>query len=237
MTYDDAQPEAVVNEFLLSIGPALAPLGEQLWVPQEVLSACSSLLAGVRRPRRRASGPVGPTGAIAVTSALAGEGRTTVSTGLAVAQRSEYGRKTMLLDLDGKSDADSSIIGLNAVLEGEATLMDAVSWASSELGVLRSGVPNGGAATLLTRFRSSSVLADLLGAGYSVVADLPPLPPTGAADRVVGMFDTVVMVVRAGSTPLDLVRSSLRYVDQEPIVILNGVSSSMPQWLTRGEGS
>ena len=51
------------------------------------------------------------------------------------------------------------------------------------------------------------------------------------------MFDTVVLVVRAGVTSLDAVRASLKFLDQEPVVILNGTKSSVPRWLASGEGS
>ena len=128
-------------------------------------------------------------------------------------------------------------LGLNAVLDGEARVLDAVAWVAPHLGVLRATASFDGASTLVSRFRASSALADLLSAGYAVVADLPPLPPAGAADRVAGMFDTVVLVVRAGVTSLDAVRASLKFLDQEPVVILNGTKSSVPRWLASGEGS
>lgn len=237
MTADHTRPGGDASEFLLPTLPPLAPLEERVWVPNEVLAACSSVLAGVRRPRRRSSGSGSAVASIGVTSSEHGEGRTTVAHGLAVAQRNEYGRKTVLLDFGGDGDDSTGGLGLNAVLDGEVRVLDAVAWVAPHLGVLRATASFDGASTLVSRFRASSALADLLSAGYAVVADLPPLPPAGAADRVAGMFDTVVLVVRAGVTSLDAVRASLKFLDQEPVVILNGTKSSVPRWLASGEGS
>ena len=131
MTADHTRPGGDASEFLLPTLPPLAPLEERVWVPNEVLAACSSVLAGVRRPRRRSSGSGSAVASIGVTSSEHGEGRTTVAHGLAVAQRNEYGRKTVLLDFGGDGDDSTGGLGLNAVLDGEVRVLDAVALGSA----------------------------------------------------------------------------------------------------------
>jgi tyrosine-protein kinase Etk/Wzc len=176
-----------------------------------------------------------------VTSAERGEGRSTVAAGAAVVLRTEYEQQTVLieLDLDAPSFAETFAIprapGLAELLRGEAVLADCVTWVQPGLGVLPAGSVHD-VIDVLTRFRRSDVLSDLLAAGHAVVADLPPLPPHGTADRVVDLFPKVILVVKAGVTPQPALRAAVSILDTTPAVVLNHKESAVPRWLRRPLG-
>lgn len=200
------------------------------WVPEVVLGACRVAL-------RSLSGG-GATGALAVTSSLREEGRSTIALGAALVQRLEYERHTVLLDLDFARPSLARTLhlpgqpGLADVLRGDASLYDSLAWPYPQLGVACAGEVDDPLA-LLHSFRRSSVLEELLNAGYVVVADLPPLPPAGRADRVVEMFWDVFLVIRAGVTSVRAVQAALDSLATPPAVILNGKSSAVPRWLRK----
>ena len=192
-------------------------------IPAEVIEACS---AAVRRmPREAIDG-------MAVTSARRGEGRSTVAMGAALVQRNEYGRKTILLDLDLESPAEAAYgPGIADVIRGEASLSECIVWLAPHFGRVPAGDVRDEAHGLLALFRTRSIVTDLQRAGYAVVADLPPLPPHGAGDRAAVSFPNVLMVVRAGVTPLEVVQEAASELRRMPQVLLNGKRSAIPRWL------
>jgi len=169
---------------------------------------------------------------LAITSSVRREGRSTVALGAALVQRNEYGRRTILLELDlGSPSRAGDAPGVAEVMRGEVTLTECIVPLAPHLGLLPSGNAGGEAGKLLARFRSSTLLHDLRRPGYVIVADLPPLPPYGLADRVADLFSNVLFVVRAGKTPVETIRAAIDRLDPPPAVLLNGKSSAVPRWL------
>ena len=84
---------------------------------------------------------------------------------------------------------------------------------------------------MLARFARSGILDQLEESGYCVVADLPPLPPTGPGDRVVDLFSGTLFVVRAGKTSAATVRTAVSCLSEPPAVVLNAQESALPRWL------
>jgi Mrp family chromosome partitioning ATPase len=203
------------------------------WVPMEVLSACGAALRRIREETIQA---------LAVTSSVRGEGRTTISLGSALAQRNQFGRRTIVLELDLDRPRFAERLGLGPsagianILRGDKALEDCILWASPHLGVLHAGDLTEDPAVAYSRFRASSILQDLENAGYAVVADLPPLPPYGLADRIVDMFSAVLMVVRAGTTPVPVVTAAVETLTEPPLLIFNRKKSAIPRWLRAALG-
>jgi Mrp family chromosome partitioning ATPase len=192
-------------------------------VPDEVVLACSRAL------RRMPNDAIDE---VAVTSSVRREGRTLVAVGTALVQRNEYGRKTILLELDLESPSmGGNAPGIAEVMRGEATVAECIVPLAPYLGVLPAGAVGDEARRLLARFRASSVLHDLRRSGYVIVADLPPLPPFGAGDRVIDLFSSVLFVVRAGKTSVETVRAAVDGLGTPPVVLLNGKRSAVPRWL------
>lgn len=201
------------------------------WVPDGVITEC-------RRAWRRLDGDT-EVASVAVTSSLRREGRTTVAVGLALARRDLLSRKSILVELDlvNRSFAANAWShpspGVAEVLRGEAPLVDCIEWVAEGLGVLPAGDPGDEGAALLTPPAVSQLLSGLRAFSDFVIADLPPLPPAGVADTVADLFGSVVLVVRAGATPMSVVSQAAETLETPPAVVLNGTASALPRWLRR----
>lgn len=202
------------------------------WAPEGVLQGCRPVLRSIL------GGSGGPIG---VTSASRREGRSTIAAGLARVLRDEHQQSTVLIELDAGARSSASAFpghdgpGLLDVLDGAVSTSECVRWLGPGLGVLTAG-PVDDVPEVLSRFRHSQVLRDLKAAGHAVVADLPPLPPHGGADRVVDAFPDLVLVVRTGVTPRAALQSALVTLGRTPVVVLNQKASSVPRWLRRPLG-
>ena len=66
-----------------------------------------------------------------------------------------------------------------------------------------------------------------------LIADLPPLAPGTAAIRIAELFETLVLVVRAGGVDTQQIQEATSLLTQKPFVILNGTRSALPSWLRK----
>lgn len=107
--------------------------------------------------------------------------------------------------------------------------MEAIDWTNPDVGMLRPG--NQFDASTVSRAQVGTVLADLLDHELDVVAGLSCLPPAGTGDRFAGLFDEVVMVVRAGRTAQDVVRRAADALGEPPVILLNRTASAVPRFL------
>jgi protein-tyrosine kinase len=192
-------------------------------VRPEVVAGCG---AALRRMQRESLDE------LAITSSVRREGRSTVALGAALVLRNEYGQRTILVELDlGSQSMAAGAPGIAEMMRGEVGLAECIVPLAPHLGLLPSGDAAGEPAKLLARFRSSGLLQNLRRRGYVIVADLPPMPPHGLADRVVDRFSGVLFVVRAGKTPVETVQAAIDRLDEPPALLLNGKNSAVPRWL------
>lgn len=191
----------------------------------EVLAACAQALRTIRARGEEVQ-------TIGVTSALRGEGRSTIAAGMAISDVRSLGRRAVLVELDTEQWPAAT-----PSKDGEAgppsRIWELVDWSNGDLGVLR--LAGRTDATALTRAQVGRILAELLEHDVDIVGDLGCLPPKGAGDQFAGLFDVTVLVVRAGSTSEDAVRSAALTLIEPPVVLLNRVTSAIPRWL-RGTG-
>jgi len=66
-----------------------------------------------------------------------------------------------------------------------------------------------------------------------IIADLPALLQSASGALLAESFDNTVLVVRAAVTPLPRVREAISTLNTEPVVMLNGTRSNLPDWLRR----
>ncbi|MGA8015985.1 MAG: CpsD/CapB family tyrosine-protein kinase [Candidatus Dormiibacterota bacterium] len=202
-------------------------------VPAEVLRACREALQ-----RFVSTDPP----SYGVTSAIRGEGRSSIALGFALAEWLDHERRTVIVDLDLEAPALHRRLGLRErpgleqVVDGQAHVEDYVQRAIGDVWLLSAGAPGVDAPRALNRFAQSTLLSQLSEWAEAVVFDLPPLlgSPTGLeASR---LCTTPVMVVRAGVTPLPRVKEAVELLSVKPPVVLNGVSTRIPRWLRRAAG-
>lgn len=135
-----------------------------------------------------------------VSSSLAGEGKTTTITNLAIAL-AEAGSNVLLIDADlrsprvGRYLGLESAAGLTTVLIGRASVNDVLQpWGSQSLTVLTSGeVPPNPSALLATR-ALSDLIASMRKRYDVVLIDAPPLLPVADAAILSRLVSGVVLV-------------------------------------------
>ena len=172
-----------------------------------------------------------PTNALLVTSALPGEGKSSVAANLAFVS-AENGKRVVLVDADLRRPSLSAMLalpphaGLSDVLLGEAIdpcLVEVVHGVF----VLPSGARPPNPAGLFAGDRFEALLADLRSRFDVVVFDSPPVLPVTDALSIATMVDGVVLVARAGETGAEQVRRAaerLRLARGDLLgVVLNGV--------------
>jgi Mrp family chromosome partitioning ATPase len=153
----------------------------------------------------------------AIVSPLAGDGRTTVATGLA-ATFARAGRRVVLLDADLSSPGVAARAGVPAapglteVIDGrdlDATLRRAEGF-EGQLTVLPAGSPSPWASEQLGSARMSQLLTQLSERFDFVVIDTAPLLPTSGPLALVGQVPGVVALARLNHTSRDAVRRMMR---------------------------
>jgi capsular exopolysaccharide synthesis family protein len=184
------------------------------------------------------SSPVRAPKLILVTSARAGEGKTTTGLNLGVTMGNSVG-KGVLIDSDLRKPQLHKVFnldnsnGLSSYLTGHAEL-DTKGFIQStglpNLDVIVAGIIPPNPSELLSSFRMKDLLADLFDEYSFVIIDSPPI--LGLSDSLVlsTITDGVIIVVRAGQTPKESViqaRKLLRGVNARILgVVLNGIRES-----------
>ncbi|MGE2714594.1 polysaccharide biosynthesis tyrosine autokinase [Mycolicibacterium litorale] len=148
-----------------------------------------------------------------VTSAVAGEGKTSLACNLAAAFGLE-GDRVLLIDADlrrpsvGESLRVNPMLGLTAVLRGECQLHDAItSWGGGLFDVLPSGPTPENPSELLG---SVELMLTEVENRYDVVLiDSPALLPVADASVLARACDGVLLVVRHSRTPASAIADAL----------------------------
>jgi capsular exopolysaccharide synthesis family protein len=170
---------------------------------------------------------------IVVTSATAGEGKTTVACNIAIAV-ARLNRRVLLIDGDTEMPRLHTIfgypnqVGLVDVLEsqkpGAALEQYLRDTGVSNLWLLPSGPGSPGTSSVLVNYERLPEVIDSASRQFdTVVIDTPPLLQLADA-RVFGRHaDGVVLVARAGRTRLDALLAAKRRLDDDGTSLLGTV--------------
>jgi len=185
---------------------------------------------------------------LGVTSAIAGEGKTTIASGLAAALAEDsallgFGRKPgtiLLVECNGGATAEDPRLalrpgpGLIEVLRGECDLEEAIQETGIErLSILPLGEP---AYTFPLAIRAAALpgVIDQLRPQYGlIVLDLPAVLNSTDTQVLARLADQLILVVRADVTPAKLVRQALDELGEARVlgVVLNDSRPDLPSWL------
>lgn len=170
--------------------------------------------------------PTGISPTLCITSPGAGEGKSLVSSNLALAF-AEAGYRTALVDGDvRRGDLHSTFglqrsPGLTDVLRGSTGLAEAIKPTSHErLLLLPSGSRFQSAPELLTSSALERTIMDLRAQFDAVVVDSPPLAAGVDAYALSAMTGHAVLVLRAEKSDLRLARAKLELLGRLPTQIL-----------------
>jgi exopolysaccharide/PEP-CTERM locus tyrosine autokinase len=171
---------------------------------------------------------------IAVTSSVAGEGKSTLAVNLALAFAQERDHTVLLVDCDVNKQGASRILGVEKRRPDFTDLLTSETLSISDV-LLRTDVPGlvllpaGRHHEFITEMIASQRMASLfeeLASRYSdriIVIDSPPLLATPETQVLVGLVGQVVFVIEAGKTPYTIVEDALQLIPKEKAigVVLN----------------
>lgn len=171
--------------------------------------------------------------AFVVTSANAGEGKSTIATSLAKVL-AQSNTPTIIIDADLRRPTVASVlgvdgkIGLSEVLSGQVSLEDALTASSTPgLYVLPSGRIPPNPSEMLGSEAMRSII-QLLSQDYVVVIDAPPLLPVTDAAVLSTRVDGVVLVATAGRTRKEDVAAARDMLTQVHGRLLGTVLNMVP---------
>lgn len=168
---------------------------------------------------------------IVMTSATAGEGKTSTALNLAFAIAQSKEKRVLVIDSDLRQPEVARHLGLDPekglsqVLNGECDVMRAVIHATdSNLYILPAGGAAANPAELLSSERLSDTLAELRQYFDFILVDSPPVMPFADARLLAHHADAVIMVVRAGAAPYSTVEQAIEALPAGRFlgVVLNG---------------
>lgn len=176
---------------------------------------------------------------VGITSAVYGEGKTTVAMNLAgtIAQNST--QRVALVDCNLRNwDLQTRLnlppcAGLVDILEGgEDDLSNIIQKTELENFTI---VPAGRAAANPSRLARSGRLGEVMSAlrmaNEFIVMDMAPVLPVADTRVLTKIVDGVVIVVRAGVTPREIVTRAIDAIGADKVlgVVLNGTETAMPK--------
>jgi Mrp family chromosome partitioning ATPase len=176
---------------------------------------------------------------LGVTSALSGEGRTTVATGIAAVMAMDLDVPVVLVEVDLAHPGMHRILGIapepgiSEYLRGECEVATAVRQISDRLFVLPAGNPRGDAARLIRQLTTADLRARLNTSGAILVFDLPPILDSSYGLLASSMAESLIFVVRSGQTTSAQVKDALERLDEAAVrgLVLNGAEPFLPSWL------
>jgi polysaccharide chain length determinant protein (PEP-CTERM system associated) len=170
---------------------------------------------------------------MAVTSSVAGEGKTTLSMGLAVTLARDFLEETVLIDGDMRNPSIGARLGIEEekglmnVISGECELDKALyQHEQPTLKILPAGTSNVDRIGLpATRLFIPKILDNLRHRGVIVILDGPPILPMADMNLYSEIVDGIVLVVKAVQTPQQVVVEALDFLTGGNVegAVLNGV--------------
>ncbi len=180
---------------------------------------------------------------VGVTSAVYGEGKTTVAMNLAntIAQNSP--NRIALVDLNLRNRDLQSRLDLSPcsgivdmVEDGDDNLSGIIYRTEYDnLTIIPAGRRSGNPARIARSPQLADILCAVRALNEFVVVDMAPVLPVTDTRILARLVDGIVMVARAGVTPREIVARAIDVVGKDRVlgVVLNGTDTAMPKWLHR----
>lgn len=164
-----------------------------------------------------------------IASAVAGEGKSLTAANLALTLSESYRRNVLLIDADLRRPSQHSIFqvsGAPGLSEGLISVEEPklpLHRLSSRLTVLPAGRPTSDPIGAITSERMRRLVEEAREVFDWVIIDTPPIGLLTDAALLASMADGVVLVVKAESTPFDLVNRAVEALGRQRLmgVVLN----------------
>lgn len=179
----------------------------------------------------------------AVCSAVSGEGKTTISLGLALAIAQDLpDRRVVVVETDLWRPVLAKDFGIDQTPGLVDSLLDRVpaletlrATSLDNLSLVVAGVPTAGAQRLLRSARMPQVIEELRRTHDVVIVDTPAILAHSEVALLARMVDDVVFVVRTGVTPAHDLTAGMARLQGARIrgVVVNDARSSVPGAIRR----
>lgn len=168
---------------------------------------------------------------VMATSSLPGEGKSLTVSNLALTLSESYQRRVLLIDADLRRPTVqrlfgvATIDGLDEGLKREVERPMPLTRLSDRLWVLPAGRPDPDPLSGLTSERMRRLIAEARTKFDWVLIDTPPVSLLPDANLITANVDGVLLVVRAGKAPFQLVKRTVDTIGHEHIlgVVMNAV--------------
>ena len=172
---------------------------------------------------------------VMITSPLPGEGKTLTASNLALTLSESYKRQVLLVDADLRRPCVHQVFdvpnatGLNDGLKPDSTRKVPLLKFSEHLTLLTAGRPDADPMSVLSGARMKRVLDEARDRFDWVLIDTPPITLLTDAHLMSALVDAVVLVVRAGVTPLPAIQKAVEAIGQDRIlgIVLNHAEVAM----------
>lgn len=171
---------------------------------------------------------------IAVTSSIPGEGKSSVSLGLAISL-AEIGKKVILVDtdlrksiLDQKVSYDGEVKGLCVYLSGQEAMQDVVCKTNIQnLYLIMAGATPPNPAELLSE-KSFGKMIEILKSVYDyVIVDTPPLGNVIDSAIIAEKCDGLIYVIGSGEVSSRFIKENIKQLQKSGCPILGAVLNKM----------
>lgn len=168
--------------------------------------------------------------AIAVTSAIAAEGKSTVSSNLATTM-AQLGRRVLLVDADMRRPSQHSAWqignerGLSNVLVGECTLDQAIKSVIPNLFVLPAGVIPPDPVAILDSGRMAQLIESWTESYDFVIIDTPPILAVIDALLIAKLLNGLLLVARPGALNIKSATRAKTVLNQSGVNVLGMVTN------------
>lgn len=230
---------------------ALAARG--IVTPESARSQLGDELRVIKRPLLRneagkSAAPIRDANLIMITSALPGEGKTTIAANLAMSIAMELDHTVLLVDADVARPSLPALLGfglqkglLDLLTDDSLELSQVLLRTNVEkLSILPAGKQHPRATELLASVAMNKLLADLSSryADRIIIFDSPPLLLTTEARALAAHMGQIVVVVRAEGTQRNDVMRALGTIEACPVkmVLLNAANGNLDKHGTYGYG-
>lgn len=176
----------------------------------------------------------------AITSAVKGEGKSQTALNLSYLIAKELKKKTILVECDMRKPStvikfmDSAVrYGLSDVLkDGLDPMSVAMKLRDANLYVLPAGVHDDATTGILGSTAMKRLINTLKTEFDYVIVDSPPVLPLVDMNIISGFVDALLVVVRAGKTPKDIVIKAVHSLPAEKIagIIFNGAETKLGKY-------
>jgi len=175
---------------------------------------------------------------LVVTSSAVEEGKSTISSFLSMSVAESTEQKILLLDTDMRRPMVNVLfklpleIGFSDLLLKEVDVKDTIKQTPIQnLSIVTAGKLIKDPSAILNPTKLREVIEELKFYFDFIIVDAPPVIPVSDPVIIAAETDATLLVVRAGSTPRDVVKRSLNFLNNSKINVLGVVINNLDEVL------